>query len=177
MKKLITIITVIAVLGIAYVVVAEDEVKKPADTTMKKMEVKELTHQTVCPVDGKPIDSTTFTDMQGQRVYFDSQMCSEKFLEDPDTYFKKAGDEGILFENIQTSDPICGMKLDKKTNYSDFEGRRIYFCSDNCKNHFNADPMVVLNKMAPKEMQKSDESQQDTMKHHEHMNDMEGDSK
>jgi YHS domain-containing protein len=37
-------------------------------------------------------------------------------------------------------DPVCGMKLDKKTEFSsENEGAKYYFCSENCKNQFDAD--------------------------------------
>jgi len=41
-----------------------------------------------------------------------------------------------------TIDPVCGMKVDeKKSEFStQFAGKRYFFCSENCKQEFEADP-------------------------------------
>lgn len=108
---------------------------------------KELKPQTHCPVMGGVIDSTTYTDIQGQRVYHCCPMCSKKLKADPDTYFKKAAADGVLFENIQTNCPVSGEKLEADANYKDFEGRRIYFCCKKCEKSFLSDPQKYLKKM------------------------------
>jgi len=108
---------------------------------------KELKNQTNCPVMGGKIDSSYYTDIQGQRVYHCCPMCSKKLKADPDKYFKKAAEEGILFENIQTTCPVSGEKLEDKSIYTDYEGRRIYFCCKNCRGKFNADPQKFLSAM------------------------------
>lgn len=111
---------------------------------------KELNNQTNCPVMGGKIDSTVFTDIQGQRVYHCCPMCSAKLKADPDKYFQKAAEQGILFENIQETCPVSGEKLEDKSVYSDFEGRRIYFCCKKCRGTFNEDPQKVLKSMDSK---------------------------
>ena len=98
---------------------------------------KELKNQTNCPVMGGAIDSSYYSDIQGQRVYYCCPMCSKKFKADPDTYFKKAAEQGVLFENIQTTCPVSGEELEDKSVYADFEGRRIYFCCKKCRGTFN----------------------------------------
>ena len=113
----------------------------------KKEAPKELKNQTHCPVMGGAIDSTVYTDIQGQRVYHCCPMCSKSLKNDPDKFFKKAAADGILFENIQTTCPVSGDKLADKSVYSDFEGRRINFCSKKCRGTFNEDPQKVLKKM------------------------------
>lgn len=42
----------------------------------------------------------------------------------------------------KTQDPVCKMKVDKnKAKYSsEYKGEKYYFCSENCKNQFNAKP-------------------------------------
>ena len=103
--------------------------------------------QTLCPVMGKPIDSAQSIDIQGQRVYFCCAGCSKKLLGDPDKYFKQAAAEGVLFQNIQKRCPVSGeILLDKKV-YSDFEGRRIYFCCEKCRGTFADNPKEYLKKM------------------------------
>ena len=108
---------------------------------------KELKNQTYCPVMGGKIDSTIYTDIQGQRVYHCCPMCSAKLKADPDKYFNKAAEEGILFENIQTTCPVTGEKLDDKLVYTDYNGRRVYFCCLKCRNTFKEDPEKYLQKM------------------------------
>ncbi len=99
--------------------------------------------QTHCPVMGGKIDSTVFTDIQGQRVYHCCPGCQEKLVADPDKYFKKAFEKGIVFENIQTACPVTGKPIDKSvvTNY---EGRRIYFADSAAMATFAKEPAKYL---------------------------------
>ena len=41
-----------------------------------------------------------------------------------------------------TTDPVCGMKVDEKNSQfqTQFGGRTYSFCSENCKQEFDADP-------------------------------------
>lgn len=123
---------------------------------------KELKNQTHCPVMGGKIDSTVFTDIQGQRVYHCCPSCIPKIKADPDKYFKKAAAQGILFENIQTTCPVSGEAIDK-SKFVDFEGRRIYFCCNQCIKDFNKDPQKFLSKMD----QSSEKPSSDMEKEHD----------
>ena len=42
----------------------------------------------------------------------------------------------------QVKDPVCGMlvELDSAAASTIFEGQEIYFCSDDCRREFEADP-------------------------------------
>lgn len=130
-----------------------------AKSDAKKDAVKELKNQTHCPVMGGKIDSTVYTDIQGQRVYHCCPMCIAKLKADPDKYFKKSAAEGILFENIQTACPVSGETLEGKTVFTDFEGRRVYFCCNKCKSMFTKNEQKYLKKLdemmpAPKDEKK-----------------------
>jgi YHS domain-containing protein len=117
-----------------------------------------LKPQTNCLVTGDPIDSSSHIDLQGQRIYMCCDMCASKIKADPDKYFEKAAKQGILFENVQTKCPVSGEEIDK-TVFSDYSGRRIYFCCKKCVATFKKDPGAVLAKMdqpAPKEAGKTD---------------------
>jgi YHS domain-containing protein len=143
MRTLRNSIAVIAIIiGLAVAAGADD-----ADKANAPEAPKELKNQTHCPVMGGKIDSTVYTDIQGQRVYHCCPMCSAKLKADPDKYFKKAAAEGVLFENIQTTCPVSGKKLENKSIYADYEGRRIAFCSENCRVAFNEDPGKYLQRM------------------------------
>lgn len=129
-----------------------------ADKTEKPPAAKTLKAQTNCPVMGGKIDSAAYTDIQGQRVYHCCPGCSSKLKADPDTYFKKAAAQGVLFENIQTTCPVSGEALEDRDVYTDFEGRRIYFCCKKCQKKFAEDPQEFLKAMdAPAKEKGSEE--------------------
>lgn len=109
----------------------------------EKVAPREFKSQTHCPVMGGKIDSTVFTDIQGQRVYHCCPGCQEKLVADPDKYFKKALEKGIVFENIQSACPVTGKPIDKNvvTNY---EGRRIYFADTAARDLFLKEPVKYL---------------------------------
>jgi YHS domain-containing protein len=107
--------------------------------------------QTTCPVSGKAIDkaSSPHLDWQGQRIYFCCNDCPAKFKADPETFFAKAAAEGVVFENIQTTCPVSGEKLDGmgKPVSSDYKGRRVMFCCGSCVKGFNKEPETYLAKL------------------------------
>jgi YHS domain-containing protein len=113
----------------------------------EKEKPRELKNQTNCPVMGGKIDSSAYTDIQGQRVYHCCPGCSKSLKADPDKYFKKAAEEGILFENIQTTCPVSGEELKEKKAFTDYEGRRVYFCCEMCIDTFTKDAAKYLDKM------------------------------
>ena len=51
------------------------------------------------------------------------------------------------------TDPVCGMKVDRKKAYvSEHEGRTVYLCSEHCKAQFDADPAAYGGRAAPAPM-------------------------
>ncbi len=153
MKKSLSLITVLAVSLMVALPLSAAQPEKPAKKDAPKE--KKLSPQTLCPVMGGEIDSSAYIDIQGQRVYFCCPMCSKKMKADPDTYFKKAAEAGVLFENVQTTCPVSGKELDKKEIYTDYEGRRIYFCCEGCVATFNKDPQKFLSAMDAPEAKKT----------------------
>lgn len=147
--KLFRSLLVLSVLCILFVSVGyagEPQQESKKEVTVKQ-EVVKLVNQTLCPVMGGKIDSTIYTDIQGQRVYHCCPMCSKKLKADPDTYFKQAAKKGVLFENIQTTCPVSGEPLEDKTVYTDYEGRRVYFCCKKCRGTFADAPDKYLPKL------------------------------
>jgi YHS domain-containing protein len=67
-------------------------------------------------------------------------------------YLAEAGTERFLLGRgvrqeswtggIMTTDPVCGMKVDEKGSefHTQFAGKKYFFCSDNCRKEFEADP-------------------------------------
>lgn len=128
----------------------------------------ELKPQTLCPFMGKPIDSSAFLDIHGQRVYFCCPGCEKKLKADPDKYFKKAAENNVLFENIQSKCPVSGEEIDKK-QYVDWNGRRIYFCCKKCVASFTKQPKLYLSNLDKPADAKSDEKSES---HDSEMHDM-----
>ena len=107
---------------------------------------EDLKPQTTCPVMGGKIDREVYLDYQAQRVYFCCPACKETFLKDPEKYFKKFQDTGVLPESLQKKCPVMGGDIDKKV-YIDYKGRRVYFCCAGCEEKFLADPDKYLKKI------------------------------
>ncbi|MFQ5607508.1 MAG: hypothetical protein ACE5GA_06140, partial [Candidatus Zixiibacteriota bacterium] len=80
------------------------------------------------------------------RVYHCCPMCSKKLVANPDKFFKKASNDGVLFENIQKSCPVSEMKLIDSV-FTDYMGRRIFFGSVDCRDKFLKEPAKYLAKM------------------------------
>jgi len=125
----------------------------------------ELKPQTTCPVMGGKIDTNSYTDYQGQRIYHCCDACKTTFLKDPEKYFKKIAEDSVILENIQKTCPVMGGKIDKDV-YTDYNGRRVYFCCASCKKKFAKEPEKYLNKLPGKNLNKDEESME--MKGHKH---------
>jgi YHS domain-containing protein len=75
--------------------------------------------------------------MAGERV-----VISGSFLLDSESRMKSAA-QGVL--GAPAEDPVCGMNIDPKKaaaagRKSDFKGTTYYFCADECKKKFDAEP-------------------------------------
>jgi YHS domain-containing protein len=124
-----------------------------------------FTNQTHCPVMGGKIDSTVFTDIQGQRVYHCCPMCSGKLKDDPDTYFEKAAEQRVVFENIQTACTVSGDSLQDKSITLVHDGRTLAFCSELCRDTFRSDPEAHMGKLIDSQSAKSDAKVKKSKKH------------
>jgi len=104
--------------------------------------------QTVCPVSGQAIDKakSPHVDYQGQRIYFCCDKCPVKFKADPDKYFEKMASEGVVLESVQKVCPVTGEDI-APTVFTDYKGRRVYFCCEKCMAPFKKDPVKYLNKL------------------------------
>jgi YHS domain-containing protein len=109
--------------------------------------------QTTCPVSGKAIEPKTspHLDWEGQRIYFADKAAADAFRNDPDTYFAKFEKEGIELENIQTTCPVSGEKLDEgdmgKPVSISYKGRTVRFCCNMCPPKFQKEPAKYLAKL------------------------------
>ena len=68
---------------------------------------------------------------------------------------QSTGAAGQQAETAKTTvvDPVCGMEIDPASaaGKSEYKGKPYFFCSEQCKKTFDADPEAVLNK-GPKKM-------------------------
>lgn len=138
----VALTVVAAIASLAFLAGAEDA--KEAAETESHMGFKSQTH---CPVMGGEIDSTVFTDIQGQRVYHCCPGCSKMLKEDPDKYFEKAAADSIIFQNIQTICPVGGEPLGSEPVYTYYEGRTVALCCAKCGAVFAENPEEYLKKL------------------------------
>jgi YHS domain-containing protein len=120
-------------------------------------EETDLKPQSICPVMGGEIDKTVYVDFQGQRIYFCCPSCKETFLENPEKYMKKFADDRVLLESVQEFCPVMvGHNLPcfiNKNVYTDYNGRRIYFCTTDCKKSFLKEPEKYLKYLSDESLQ------------------------
>jgi len=138
MRKSILILSLVTMFigAAAFIVAADTAAAKP---------------QTTCPVTGNPIDKAVHIDFQGQRIYFCCTQCPAKFKADPEKYFAKFAAEGVTLENIQTTCPVSGEKLEH-SDMGDpvdhaYQGRTVKFCCNSCVKKFDKEPAKYLAKL------------------------------
>jgi YHS domain-containing protein len=105
--------------------------------------------QTTCPVMGNKVNKDIYADYEGKRVYFCCKGCVEQFKKEPAKYVKKLEDEGVMLEKTpkpQTACPVMGNKINKDI-YTDYEGKRVYFCCSGCVEKFKKEPAKYLKKL------------------------------
>jgi YHS domain-containing protein len=112
--------------------------------------------QETCLVSGKKIDEAISLDREGQRIYFCSDKSRKEFVADPEKYFKKAAEEGVLLENVQTACPVMGGDPSTKF-FRDYNGRRVLFCCAGCPPMFDKEPEKYLAKLAEQPTKPKDE--------------------
>lgn len=119
----------------------------PSEATSKaKPAPAALKPQATCPVLGGKISKQVYADYQGQRIYFCCANCQKPFKANPEKYFEKFAAEGVLLESVQTKCPVMGTKLNKDM-YTDYKGRRVYFCCAACVVTFKKEPAKYLSKL------------------------------
>ena len=142
MSKRITMPALLAIFSLAVMTAGAVKSEKGGSPS-------DYVNQTTCPVMGGAIDSTIYTEMQGQRIYFCCPGCIETFGADPEKYFMKAAGEKILFQNVQELCPVTGKPIDGKS-FKYYNGRGLYFCCAKCLADFDADPGKYLMNMDKK---------------------------
>ena len=156
--KTLTILSVIVLLLFSFVIgvfaQASDEVKHKSSIAEANVWITEdgKKHY-ICPVMGEEgiVDSKTASSVvNGKRYYYCCAGCSEKFAANPSKYLENF----VIPRNVIKVDkdgkhykcPISGEigLVSEKTLYSDYDGKRYYFCCVGYKNKFDATPEKSL---------------------------------
>ncbi len=99
MKQTVIAATILAcILGMAAGQAAAQGSGSKAQT-----ETRVLKKQTLCPVSGNAIDTRTYVDHQGKRVYFSNKDNAAKFMANPEKYLKQMAEDGIALEATPAS--------------------------------------------------------------------------
>jgi len=129
-----------------------------------------------CPVMGEKgvvDEKIPYSVVDGKKYYHCCAGCSEKFQAETNKYLKdfsvpanviKVDEDGKHFRCVVSGEMGT---VSEKTAYSDVDGKRYYFCCDNCKKKFDADSEKFM-----KSMKKSSKEMK-----HEHKHDQEHDHK
>ena len=124
--------------------------------TQSKDKQTQTLEQTVCPVMGGKINKDVFTEYKGKKVYFCYPGCKEKFEKDPEKYiaklpqFKQAEPAKKVEEapagTEQKVCPLMGGAINKAL-FTEYKGRKVYFCCAGCKQKFEKEPEKYLDKL------------------------------
>ncbi len=91
------------------------------------------------PICGMNVDAAQAArkyEYNGEVYYFCSEHCLTQFQENPQRFVPAAA------KDEQTTDPVCGMKVDPKkaAGSQEYVGRTYYFCSPHCLTKFREEP-------------------------------------
>jgi YHS domain-containing protein len=104
-----------------------------AQTTEKKNVTNKL-----CPVSGGPVVEKYRAEYKGQYVYVCCEGCVNEFNKNPEAFVAKMSKEERDLIAINETCPISGEAIDKAKSV-EFEGRKVYFCCDNCVGKYKKD--------------------------------------
>lgn len=135
------------------------EKAKSSSASVKAIDLKT---QTTCPVMNKPIDKALYVDHNGQRIYVCCKGCIAEIQKNPEKYIKKLKKMGQVPEAIaippkdasqskaltpQKVCPVMGGEINK-SQYVDYQGKRIYVCCAGCIDPIKADPEKYIKQLA-----------------------------
>ena len=125
---------------------------------------KEGKPQTKCPICKMDINKDLYADHKGKRVYFGCAGCPEQFKKDADRYIAEMEAAGIQLatspvqqdrKHVQVT-CACGADHPDYSIFADASGKRIFFCSTKCSEHFQTAPEANLRTLQKKGMQFED---------------------
>ncbi|MFX1481624.1 MAG: heavy metal translocating P-type ATPase [Promethearchaeota archaeon] len=120
---------------------------KPEQTTTILSEVPPAAYQEgavavdpICKMKVEIATADLYSDYEGKRYYFCNQHCKDTFEANPEQYREVDATESKIPE--VAVDPICKMDVITATAtfISEYEGKKYFFCSSNCKETFDKNP-------------------------------------
>ncbi|GMU21694.1 MAG: hypothetical protein AMXMBFR13_17840 [Phycisphaerae bacterium] len=101
--------------------------------------------QRFCPVSGKPVDQSIYTDYEKQRIYFCSEECIAQFRQSPRKYLAAVYRQ-VYPQRIQVRCPVTDNPIDSSV-FADHANHRVFFCCPSCVHKFEAAPKKYLARM------------------------------
>ncbi|MBN2339350.1 MAG: YHS domain-containing protein, partial [Acidobacteria bacterium] len=118
-----------------------------------------LAKDPVCGMDVDPnSDRVLKTEHQGKTYYFCSEMCKKNFEANPGRYLPKKGAPAQASASVKAGtvkDLVCGMDVDPdsdRTLKTEYQGKTYYFCTEMCRERFDANPEKYVHAMAEGDM-------------------------
>lgn len=103
-----------------------------------------------CPVSGEPVDFYVSTVTDDGPVYFCCPDCIAKFKAKPAEFavqVKAQRAAASKLPRVQVTCPVSGEPISKKS-FLERDGQKIYFCCNDCKGKYEADPAAYKAKLA-----------------------------
>jgi len=153
MKKIMLVAFVVALILVASIVAINANAQGGAGEAVAKDQGKSVDAakgakpQVQCPVMKGKIDRKFYADYKGKRIYFCCAGCIKAFNKNPEKYMKNL--KGVKLEKAPKPQVVCPVmngKIDKKY-YTDYKGKRIYFCCPNCIGEFKKNPGKYMKKL------------------------------
>lgn len=91
-----------------------------------------------CPVMQNEVNEKVRTEHNGQYVYFCCEGCVTPFNEDPEKYVAKLSKEDQEAIKTNATCPMTNEPINKSL-WLEYEGRKVYFCCEECVEKFKAD--------------------------------------
>jgi YHS domain-containing protein len=142
----------------------KDDAKKPTPINKK------------CPVEGGDVDPDTSIQYKGKTIGFCCAGCDEEFKKDPAKFMaiidkelaaEKKGDgakkDGKKDAELNAKCPVTGDDADKSIT-TEYKGRTIAFCCEDCVKDFKKDPEKYIKKLDKEKSSKKSDDHKD----HEH---------
>src|SRR4051812_6635575 len=100
----------------------------------------------VCGMQVAEATAKNVSELAGTKYYFCGAGCKRKFDADPAQYLRKQN-----AAEKSATDLVCGMQVNPATakNFSEYQGKKYFFCSPGCKTKFEANPQQYLNNPRP----------------------------
>ena len=97
MKTLKAILAGLMLVGLGTFAVMAQDGAAPAD----EAPVSDVKAQSVCPIDGNPINTETYADVEGFKIYACCADCVEKIKADPKSALEKIAAAGETAEALE----------------------------------------------------------------------------